>query len=610
MTNKHVDAFLMPEAEFWAGLRIGDSEPASSFLRTAVRLGKAGRKRDAYRTLGLYHRATASKLITFALEHAGPAAGCTPVEFRKLRLDLDKAHGKAERRHALECLVDQGQRLALHVLRTGDKAPTDLLERMIHGCHSYRATGVFHRYPLGGQLGLYNHFMTLCLSYHALLSLDRLDASTAELALKLMIGAARIVMAKSEHYIVHNIFTAGCYGLFFAARHLPEWREATDWDRRAVSHMALDFSRSFFKDGGHAERNWGYAAHTIGRLTHVYGFGLRTGGLHGREIVFRNGLRRAYRYYSFTMGPNDFCPGFGDEGLRPYSAIFDRALASGVFPKGTPRDLGVDRSRSYLMKPSGFAIMRNGSSPKSAYANLTFGDYAGWHSHQDLLSMNLWAGGRILLEEAPRFGMYENPMDVLWRVDQAHNQLLVDTFVYDCRPLVGEDVYWHSDKHIDYFSAFHRAYRQVPQQEHRTHHNSADLIVRRTVVFVKDPGYLLVLDSVRGEPGSSFNRATAQVWHSPLPFRVLGPGQAVAGHRSAGWSAPMITCRAKRAPPCIHPHSNHGTVFVPGHGCRSYTPVVRVLPRCSSRGRAICRGSPSVPWRPPAGQIGAKASSR
>jgi len=123
MTNKHVDAFLMPEAEFWAGLRIGDSEPASSFLRTAVRLGKAGRKRDAYRTLGLYHRATASKLITFALEHAGPAAGCTPVEFRKLRLDLDKAHGKAERRHALECLVDQGQRLALHVLRTGDRRP-------------------------------------------------------------------------------------------------------------------------------------------------------------------------------------------------------------------------------------------------------------------------------------------------------------------------------------------------------------------------------------------------------------------------------------------------------------------------------------------------------
>ena len=294
--------------------------------------------------------------------------------------------------------------------------------------------------------------------------------------------------------------------------------------------------------------------------------------------MFRNGLRRAYRYYAFTMGPNDFCPGFGDEGLRPYSFVFDRALSSGVFPNGTPRDLGIDRSRSYLMKSSGFAIMRNGGSSNSTYANLTFGDFAGWHSHQDLLSLNLWAGGRILLEEVPRFGMYEHPMDVLWRVDQAHNQLLVDTFVYDCRPLVGENVHWHSDERIDYFSAFHRAYRQVPQQEHRTHHNSTDLIVRRTVVFVKDPGYMLVLDSVRGEKAPSFNRATSQIWHSPLPFRVIGEGLAVAGHRAAGcllaWAMPKRIHRLERSDDFLPRETSttvHPPVFKSWHCLRART---------------------------------------
>jgi len=189
----------------------------------------------------------------------------------------------------------------------------------------------------------------------------------------------------------------------------------------------------------------------------------------------------------------------------------------------------IVHSRSCFMQGSGVAVMRNGAGRDATFANVSLGDYAGWHSHLDLLSMNVWSLGEVLLEEVPRFGPYEHPMDVLWRAPEAHNQLVVDTFLYDSRPCVGQDVVWHSDEHVDFFTGYHTAYRQVPPQRHRDYKHSADLIVRRTIIFVKEPGYVLVMDSVRDERTGGFNRATSLYWHSPRALRVLGPGLARTG---------------------------------------------------------------------------------
>jgi hypothetical protein len=81
----------------------------------------------------------------------------------------------------------------------------------------------------------------------------------------------------------------------------------------------------------------------------------------------------------------------------------------------------------------------------------------------------------------------------------------------------------------------------LPRDEHRDYQASANLIVRRTVLFVKDPGYLLVLDSVRDEESDRFNRASSLWWHSPQTFRPLGPGLARTDGRQAcllAWAYP------------------------------------------------------------------------
>jgi len=56
--------------------------------------------------------------------------------------------------------------------------------------------------------------------------------------------------------------------------------------------------------------------------------------------------------------------------------------------------------------------------------------------------------------------------------------------------LLGAPLFSTAD--LDYFSATHRAYRPVAGPEglgHRCYVAAEDLVVRRTILFVKDPGY-------------------------------------------------------------------------------------------------------------------------
>lgn len=404
-------------------------------------------------------------------------------------------------------------------------------------------------YPLYGMLGAHHQYRSAWFAYQALLHSGPVPEDVTLAAMKLLLGQGLEMYRVTGRYMVHNIFTAANYGLFYVARTLPEFRDAAAWEAQALGNLNTDFDRSFYADGGHLERNWWYGYYTVRRLTNTWKFAQRTGGLGAYAEHIHAGLRRAYKFYAYTLDASGLPPSFGDEGgLKNLEQVLDEAVSEGVFPLDTPHDLGVDRTVSYLMDGAGVAIMRNGGRPEDVYANISFGEYAGWHSHHDLLSLNFRALGEVLVEEALRFGPYEHPMDILWRGPEAHNQLVVDTFHYDCRPIVGQDVHWHSDAMVDYFSAYHTAYRQQPPDEHRVFQNSSDLIVRRTLVFVKDPGYLLVLDSVRQEGRETFNRATSLWWHGPQPFRPLGDGLARTAGRKAcllAWAYPETIRRVE-----------------------------------------------------------------
>jgi hypothetical protein len=309
----------------------------------------------------------------------------------------------------------------------------------------------------------------------------------------------------------------------------PEFKESHSWDATAVQRLTRQVREGYFQDGCHRERVWGYGWGTLRNLTDAHKFADRHGGLGEDDQEFREGLRRAYRFYAKTLGPRYLQPSFGDCG-RPRSAQNILEKGQELFPEDTGLDLGVDRAASHFLPESGFAVMRSGDQPDSSYVNVNFGRFAGWHSHQDLLSMNFWSQGVPLLEETGRFGPYASPLDTWFRSPDAHNLVLIDGMVYDCRHAEGDQVAWESNGNVDYFSACHRAYRYHVYGPETEISNNIDALVRRTIVLVKDPGYALVLDSVLDENHPGFNRAVTQIWHGPEEFRILAPGRV----RTAG----------------------------------------------------------------------------
>ncbi len=533
------------EKDFWSHIRLPGKGEGIEHLAKAVRLGLAGRKDAAYQALADYHRAALQDV--WALERERVLREPThlyqkaedvlrlritdyqnrTVQF-KSKIDWNSgAFGRVGRYRLLGLgwLVP-----AIHrFIHREDKRYRDCLIGIIDSFYAARNSVQFQR-PIYYELGAWAKAKRFLPLYLALINTGNLSSRTIEAFMKLFLGFARSLKHCQKSYHEGNWQIVGCSALFRLARAFPEFSESRAWDKAAIRYLLEHLQRDFFSDGGHGERCWGYGFMSLSGILDAYDMAQCRGGLGKDEGYFLRKIRSAFRWFARTLGPDELKPEYGDCKLDSGSAIIDTALR--YFPKGTGRDLGVDRSRSYLLKPSGFAVMRNGSESASAYLNITFGKFAGWHSHMDVLNLNFWALGEPLIEEAGRFDGYDNPLDTLFRTPKYHNVVTIDGQHFDCADAAdvrGRDVFWHSSPEIDYFSACHTAYRY-----YRLGSESANAVVRRTVVFVKDPGYALVFDSVRRlESPEQAGFVITQNWHSPFPFTVAGPGMVRTKGRPA-----------------------------------------------------------------------------
>jgi len=545
------------EKDFWSSLEPPDDveEEAAKLLEEAVKLGASRNKARAYARLAEYHRV----VLADEWEHIRGEMQEGDAPDRKVLQDLlaRRVRGWHNKTAQFGTRIDWNSRefghngfYGFHYLgwlgpavrefvRTGSMRWRRFLIDVLTQYYEARNDldwPIEGLHPVYYELGVSAKERIVTLTYLALIHTGEVPVDTSEALLKLLLGFGRSMMRRVKRFIVHNIHTAGTAALFRIARMFPEFEESRKWEDLALRYLHRHADESFFKDGGHKERCWGYGSHTLSRMTQIYEFAQRTGGMGSRETHYRNRLRTAYRWFAKTVGPCDLKPAFGDDHLGPAPHVFEQGKS--VFPEGTDRYFGVDRSRSWRLRRSGFAVMRNGDAEESAQLTLTFGQFAGWHSHFDLLSFNFWAEGAPLIEELGRYGPYDHGLDHVFRAPESHNQVLIDDYVYDSRFDKGHDVTWHSDEKVDYFSAYHRAYRCVPAVDDRVYLLSADAVVRRTVVFVKDPGYALVLDSVQLEGDSGFNRSISSWWHSPYQFEQTGTTSA----RTKGSPAMLAAC--------------------------------------------------------------------
>ena len=536
------------DKDFWRNIRVcakrvrGDV-PA---LRKAIKLGAAGDYGAAYQQLIDHHRSSLRIEWDIKREEALAATPVSakhmedmlnhkiqtwtyPVQFGK---KIDWMHfGDSGEFHYLTWFTPAVNAF----IQTNDERYRDFIIDILTQYNTV------HDYPeFDGRLsqsvyaiGKWPHIIA---AYMALINTGDVPTDMAAGLFRLIMGIGR-----AEHRFLKN-FDIGSNGeavcnayLLHVALVFPEFAESTAWMRQAKSNAIAKAKKGFFSDGGNFERVWGYGVMHLEGLTAPYKLLERYGMQSKSDEVVIETIRRVYDWYAKTTGPppERWFPTYGDAGVGNTMDNRFPEKSGGALGEAR-RSPNVDRTKSYLLPVSGFAIMRNGDESGSTYANINFGSHGGWHSHQDLLSMNVWSQGKMLLEEACRFGTYANPWDTVVRAPEYHNLMLIDGMIYDCLNVTGQDVAWHSDDTIDYFSATQRAYRYfVYGREHSGISPNIEGLIRRTVVLVKDPGYLVVLDSVQDISHSGFNRVISQYWHSPFPFKVMGPNAARTQGRQA-----------------------------------------------------------------------------
>ena len=515
------------EEDFWGSLL------PSKELEKAIAAGKAGERDLAYRLLGKYHsRTLAVEAKAYrdrvAVESRDAAAAQSRREAADsvLRRDIN---GWASQRIQFGPVIDfnanfgrSGQYgfhylgwlkpvLAQYAAGGESKYGDDFIAitKQYYDQRDKLVLRIPHLHPVYYELGAYAKTEVFVPAYALLAGDDALDSQAREAMLKLLLGFARSLYRMQTEYRPGNWQIVGAQSLYHIGVCFPEFSESESWRQKGVEFLKTHAEKDFFADGGHGERCWGYGHMSLGGITEFYRAAVRHNSLDTAEDSYwRSFLKRGYQWFAVSTAPGNYQLNYGDGHIAPAANIIAEALE--LFPElgKEPGLIGVDRSKSAILRPSGYAFMRHGDAADAPFMSINFGIWGGGHTHQDLLDFSIWRFGQPLIEEVGRFGSYDNPFEPFFRSEEAHNQIVLENVPMNRREHQGRDVLWLSSEAADFFSGWHGAYPGAR--------------VQRQIVFVK-PDYWVVYDSVRAD---EYIFQVSNTLHGVRPFRILDESRA------------------------------------------------------------------------------------
>jgi Heparinase II/III N-terminus/Heparinase II/III-like protein len=515
------------EQDFWSSIA------PTKGLEKAIAAGQAGKRDAAYRFLGDYHRkslaveaaAYREKLAAQATD-ASASARTREAADRVLRREI---HGWAGQVIKFGPVIDfnanfgrSGQygfhylgwlepELDQYVMSREPKYRDDFIA--ITKQYYDQRTGLVLRiptlHPVYYELGAWAKTEIFLPAYAVLVGEKALDTNGREAMLKLLVGMARSLYRMQTEYRPGNWQIVGATALYHTAVSFPEFKESESWRAKALELLKEHAEKDFFADGGHGERCWGYGHMSLGAMATFYKIAVRHKTLDAAsDSYWQAFLKRGYQWFAASTAPGGFVLNYGDGDISRSDGIIAEAIA--LFPdlgKG-PGQLGIDRTRSNILRPSGYAFMRDGDAADAPFMSINFGNWGGGHTHQDLLDFSIWRFGQPLIEEVGRFGSYDNPLDPFFRSEKAHNQIVLESIPMNRKEHRGEDILWLSTEAADFFSGWHEGYPKVR--------------VHRQIVFVK-PDYWVVYDTILAD---EYIFQADNTLHGVRPFRILADGLA------------------------------------------------------------------------------------
>jgi hypothetical protein len=515
------------EEDFWSSIS------PSPELKKAITAGRAGKRDSAYRLLGDYHRRTLTVEANAYRERIAAAAKDASSDRRRreaadsvLRRDIN---GWASQRIQFGLVIDfnanfgrSGQYgfhylgwlrpvLDQYILSREARYRDDFITitKQYYDQRDKLVLRISHIHPVYYELGAHAKAEIYVPAYAVLAGEKALDPQAREAMMKLLLGFARSLFRLQTDYRPGNWQIVGAASLYHIGASFPEFSESESWRQKGLEVLKEHAEKDFFEDGGHGERCWGYGYMSLGAMAEFFRVATRHERLDpSAEAYWQSFLKRGYQWFAASTAPGNYQLNYGDGHITPAVNIIEEALE--LFPElgKEPGLLGIDRSKSAILRPSGYAFMRTEDTPDAPFMSINFGQWGGGHTHQDLLDFSIWRYGQPLIEEVGRFGSYDNPLEPFFRSEEAHNQIVLENIPMNRREHRGQDILWLSVPEGYFFSGWHEAYPRVR--------------VQRQIIFVK-PDYWVVHDVVSA---TEYIFQVSNTLHGIKPFRILDDSRA------------------------------------------------------------------------------------
>jgi hypothetical protein len=440
---------------------------------------------------------------------------------------------------------------------------------------------------------------------------SELDAGLLKRLLKfLYLHGRHLERYLSTYFSPNTHLTGEALGLFYLGTLLPELKRSTRWSSLGWSILERELPKQVYDDGVYFEQATYYHRYTVDIYLHA----VVLARLNGRSVSapMTDRLSAAAEHLADLTRPDGTIPLIGDDDGGTLLRLDERPLAdvSGTLgtaaatlgrddiasvagstsqqvvwmlgPKGAD---AADRASkgappthlSRLFPVGGYAVMRDGWGPAANHAVIDCGPHGTMncgHAHADALSMEITALGCPVFVDPGTYTYVTSAADRDgFRHSAAHNTVTLGgrsssipsgAFSWSSRTDAQVERWW-SGSIADWFVGSHSGFGRPDEEEPIEH--------RRSVLFVREGGYWVVVDSLSGTGAEEM----VAHWHVAIGASVdeIAPDSAVV----------TTVCRGRSARVLFHVSDDVDAIewgedwVSPVYGARSRARVARVVSR-------------------------------
>jgi hypothetical protein len=449
-----------------------------------------------------------------------------------------------------------------HLLRTDDEAE---FWSQLRSWHAENPPGRGPNWACAMEVAL--RAMNILVAFERFRSSPQLDAENLHFVLQLLQQHGRYIEHNLEfsYIATSNHYLSDVTGLLWLGVLLPELREAKRWREFGLAEMLREMDKQVLADGADYESSTGY--HRFVLELFLYSFALcRENKIEIQQKYWRK-LHQMLEYVKAYLRPDGLAPLIGDTDggqvlplQRHHADDHAYVLDIGAEVLNDP-DLKFPQETSRAFPDAGIYIMRRDDCYLCFNASGAGIDGRGSHGHNDALSIEVAARGRVFIVDPGTYVYTANlEMRHAFRSTAYHSTVRIDgeeqnttevnvPFVIgnEARPRVLE---WQSDEKYDKVVAEHYGYRRLGSAV--TH--------RRTVTFNKPECFWLVEDEFLGSGKHEFE----VFFHFTSGLELLpGDAEIQAVDRSAG-VALIVKSLSLAEPPLLvnqHVSRNYGELI-------------------------------------------------